>query len=160
MATKATTKKKVAAPKPKAEPKPVGISAIAQDFVAIADEISVLESRVETLKEKKKGLSEQLVGMFTDEAVEKLTVSDAANTRRTLYIHTSVYAKLKEGLEREHGLEALRLSKLQGFIAEQWNTQTLSAWVREQQRNGEAIPDPMQKVFTFDPKHEIRVNRS
>lgn len=136
------------------------ITGVAQQYIELYDEIKAKKAEIKALEEKADAVNKRLLDLFTEDSVEKLTVSDASGQGRTLFVYTSMWAKLKDGLDKDIGLAALRKAKLTGLISENWNASQFSSWVREQQREGKEIPKAIADAFNFNPTYEVRVNKA
>lgn len=73
---------------------------------------------------------------------------------RLLSLRRQVWARV---LDREHVAEALREAGLETFLTP--NTQTLSAWLREKEENGEPLPPGLEGIVGTFEKFSLAVRK-
>lgn len=138
--------------------KPKKIVAVVSEFNDLLQEIKAVEAQLETLKSRKRSMSDALVQRFSDEGVEKLGF-DTEDGPRSASLYKVMYARMREGVDTEEALKALRKNGLGDLIKESWNASTLSAWFREQDREGKSVPPGLDAVFSAEPNWEVRVTK-
>lgn len=138
--------------------KPKKIVAVVSEFNDLLQEIKAVEAQLEVLKSRKRSMSDALVQRFSDEGVEKLGF-DTDDGPRNASLYKVMYARMREGVDTEEALKALRKNGLGDLIKESWNASTLSAWFREQDREGKSVPAGLDAVFSAEPNWEVRVTK-
>lgn len=129
-----------------------------------------LQERLDEVQGQLTKLEQELLSEFEQAGVEKLTVDGA-----TVYIHTQLWAGVaKSGdvateEDKRRAMEALRASGLDDYVYETFNTNSLSAYVREQlaqapleirmdpARWHEALPEPLHGAITITERQSLRV---
>jgi len=81
-------------------------------------------------------LTSRILDRWTDDGVDSVKMDG-----KTIYVRRSIYAKV---LDREHVAEAMREAGLDSMLTP--NTNTLSAWLREREDNGEPIPPALDGI--------------
>ena len=125
-----------------------------QRFVKIEHERRELEGKLAVLKQEKDLLETELLEIFEGSGVQSTKVDGL-----TVYIHRQLWALAKDG-EKGKVCDALEGAGLQDFIQRTYNTQTLSAYVRELQRNGETLPPDVAGTLNIEEKYSLRTRRS
>lgn len=111
------------------------------------------------LDEKSRQLGKQLIEMepalirhMTD--LETNTVNFKGGI--TLKKDSTIYAK-KKVEEKKLIIEALRKSGLDYLLAENYNSNSLSAYVRERYNSGKDLPEALAEVIEADPVEKLKV---
>jgi hypothetical protein len=107
-------------------------------FIEIMEKIRAHEGEIDDLKEKKKALEEKLLANFRKAGIDRVTVEG-----KTIWLRRDVRASA--GGNMEGLVSALREEGQDEFIKESVNANTLSAWVREFDPNGDLPPDEIKK---------------
>jgi len=81
-------------------------------------------------------MTSRILDRWTDDGVDSVKMDG-----KTIYVRRSIYAKV---LDREHVAEAMREAGLDSMLTP--NTNTLSAWLREREDNGEPIPPALDGI--------------
>ena len=105
-----------------------------KEFVSLEGQKITLDAELKQVKQKLDELEELLVPQFIEDGVPSITVDVEGHTR-TVRIEQEVYASPLN--DREEVIEALRASELGQYVAENYNTQSLTAFVREVKREVE-----------------------
>ena len=119
------------------------------------------EANLKGITQELIAIQEVLVPQFLAAGMQSQKLADG----RTFYLRREEWAYPKSlenggGLGSEGVLHALRESGLGDMIHETYNTQTLSAYVREKERASEELPGPLAGAIDVVTKTEIRVRRS
>ncbi len=77
--------------------------------------------------------------------------------RTTLYLHRQVWASPAEGKERTDVAAALVAAGMGELVNPNYNSNTLSAWVRERVKADEAIPAGLADVLNITERIEVNV---
>ena len=119
------------------------------------------EAELKDITAELTAIQEVLVPQFMAAGMQSQKLADG----RTFYLRKEEWAYPKS-VENGGGrgsagvLEALVASGLGDMVHETYNTQTLSAYVREKERAGEELPAPLVEAIDVVVKTEIRVRRS
>ncbi len=75
--------------------------------------------------------------------------------RMTLYLHRQVWASPAEGKNRSDVAAALQANGMGELVNPNYNSNTLSAWVRERVKSEEAIPSGLADVLNITERVEV-----
>ena len=121
-------------------------------LVTINAELKELSEQEKKLKEEREKIEPLILDYFAEEGIEKITV-----TGMTLFPVKEIWASLTKG--NKEGLKILREHGLEDYIYETVNSQSISAFVREFERNEEEIPDWVHKALNVSEKFRVRVRK-
>lgn len=122
----------------------------------LKNDLKDVNSEIEALEEK-------LLPQFEAAGVQNMRINGM-----TVYIHRQLWAGAPEG-NREAVIGALRASGLEDYVVENFNTQSLSAWVREQVAMSDddeledvydALPESFRGNVNISERFELRSRRS
>ena len=128
---------------------------------------SSLELELKSVKDRLEQLEPKVIEHFTDTGTSKVT-----RNGYTVYLNETLWAKLRPAQFDEEGrlicsaatsedvTEALKACGLGQFVSEKYNTQTLSAQLREWERDGVAMPPELAEVLTSSKVHSARVRKA
>lgn len=133
------------------------MASIGLQYAELCDEINARKAELKELGERKDAMSDQLIERMSADSTLKFTVKDKADKARTIYIHKQTWAKLAEGMTKEDGVKALKKAKLGDMVKEDYNSNTLSAFIRECEDAKRPLPKALISTFTFNPTYEARV---
>lgn len=95
-----------------------------------------LEARLKTVNSEREHITQTILDRWSEDGTQSIKLDG-----KTVYLRRSVYAKV---LDREHVAEALREAGLDSMLTP--NTNTLSAWLREKEENGEPMPPGLDGI--------------
>lgn len=96
-------------------------------------------------------------GKLMDKFEKEGQTSSKLSTGETIYIHSQYWAKLKEGVTKENVLDTLRSIGLGHIISETYNSNTLSAHIRELKKEKQDIPEELVNVLEIEPTFDVRI---
>jgi len=99
-----------------------------REFVSLEKKKKDLDAELKAAKQRLDELEEIIIPMFVADGVPSMAV-EADGMTRTLSIYQDVYASPLN--EREEVVAALKLSELGAYVAENYNTNSLTSYVRE-----------------------------
>jgi len=114
-----------------------------KEFVCLENRKRDLDAELKGVKAKLDELEEALVPQFIEAGLTKATVDG-----RTVSLAQEIYASPLDG--RERVVEALKASELAQYVSENYNTNSLSAFVREVARDVAAQAEREDRIFTED----------
>lgn len=137
-----------------------------KEFVCLENRKRDLDSELKATKQKLDDLEQVLVPQFIDDGVQRMTVDN-----RTVSLAQDIYASPVG--ERADVVAALKASELGQYVAENYNTNSLTAFVREVARDvavlagregrpyGEdevlkALPQPLGTALKVSFIHSLR----
>ncbi len=78
---------------------------------------------------------------------------------RTVYVERKLWAKAKDG-DKPSVCKALKRCRLGDYVEETFNTNSLSAYVRELDREGRQMPPSLVAVLDVSEVFKLRTRRS
>jgi len=134
-------------------------------FVEIEKARRELETRLEELKAERATLEEELLRQFQESGIDSMRVDGM-----TVYLKREIWAGAKDG-DYERACRALREAGLDQYVQERFNTQSLSAYVREQARllaDDTAgpdeilavLPEPLRDAISVTEKFSLRTRKA
>jgi len=112
-------------------------------LIYLTEEKSALQTRLREIEEDIKGLSEQLSEQFAAAGINHVTVDD-----HTVYLHRQLWASVRGANEEEKHAACAILEEhgLGWMVQPSVNSNTLSAWLREQEEAYDSFDDLMQNM--------------
>ena len=123
-------------------------------FVALEERRRQLEAEIDTLKAEAAELEQALMPQFEQAGIERVSVDS-----RTVYVERKLWASAKNG-DRQALCKALKRARLSQFVQETFNSQSLSALVREWDRDGRPMPPSLREVLEVSEVFKLRTRRS
>ena len=114
-----------------------------REFVSLENRKKDLDAELKSVKQQLDDLEEALVPQFIEDGVQRMTVDG-----RTVSIQQDVYASPLN--DREDVVDALKQSELGQYVAENYNTNSLTAFVRELKRDVELRAKNENRIYTED----------
>jgi hypothetical protein len=98
-------------------------------------------------------LEAELLSEFERAGIQNMKVNGV-----TVYLHRQVWANAREG-DYDRACAALLDAGLPELVERRFNTNRLSAWVRERTREGEEIPDALKDGIEISERFSIRTRK-
>ncbi len=122
-----------------------------KEFVALEDEEDALKATLKVIGTRLAELSESLTQQFVQDGIQSTRIDG-----RTVYLRRDIYASAKDG-NKEAVVAALKACNLGQYVKEDYNANSLKAYVREMVREaeeqaraeGRVIDDPAKAL----PEH-------
>ncbi|HPH11488.1 MAG TPA: hypothetical protein PKW59_11525 [Thermotogota bacterium] len=120
------------------------------------------------LNNQKKGLNEELDRVKTniDELEEKILeefaeagISSIKAFGANVFIAPQLFVSPKDG-DRPRLIAALKNTGLNEFVQENFNTNTLKAYVKEQRNNGFELPQELEDAMKITETFELRIRKA
>lgn len=130
-------------------------TAVSEEFARLTVKKRALEADLRAVEERLRGVEEVLSAQMIDSRTQRLTIGlDDAGVQVTLYLQRERWAK---ATDPEALAAALRANGLGAMIKpESVNTQTLSAYVREQVDGGMEIPADVSAAIEVTEAVRVR----
>lgn len=122
-------------------------------YVRLDTERKELETKIARVKDKQKECEETLKRQFEKAGVQSVKVDG-----NSVYIMRQLWASAKDG-DRQAVCAALKKGGMEDYVAENFNTQSLSAYVRELDGLGDPLPDGLKECVQVVEKFSIRVRK-
>jgi len=123
-------------------------------FVALEERRRQLETEIDTVKAEAAELEQRLLPEFERGGLEKISIDG-----RTVYLERKLWAKAKDG-DKAVVCKALKRAHLGDFVEETFNTNSLSAYVRELDREERPLPPTLHGVLEISEVFKLRTRRS
>jgi hypothetical protein len=78
----------------------------------------------------------------------------------TVYLQRNLWAQVDQAFSKEDVIGRLRESGLDHFVRDSYSTQTLSAWLRDLESEGDTLPPALEGVIRPFEKYQLRTRRS
>jgi hypothetical protein len=118
-----------------------------REFVSLETHKKELDADLKATKQRLDELEQQIIPMFVEEGVPSMTV-EADGVKRTLSIYPDVYASPLN--DREAVVDALKQAGLDQYVAENYNTNSLTSFVREIWKELLATAGREKRIVTED----------
>jgi hypothetical protein len=127
------------------------IESLTKRYVGLADLERELKAKLDEVQKSKAEIEPQIMDHWANHGIESQRVNGV-----TIYPHRQVWAS--HGGDPQRAVAAMRAVGLDDLVTV--NSQTLSAWVREKQANGEAIPPEVEGAIIVTERVSLRTRRS
>jgi hypothetical protein len=131
---------------------------LAKQFGSLIARKREVEDELRAVKSEIAALEPLLLEELRNNQMERLSVS-TGNGSVTLYTHKLLVAKPKDG-NRPQVVATLKANGLADLVSENYNSNTLSAYVREHLANGEMLPAALAEVIETEEIVSLRGRRS
>ena len=121
-----------------------------REFVSLENRKRQLDIELKEVKQNLDDLEELIIPQFIEAGVPSMTV-EVDGQRRTLSVYPDVYASPLN--DREEVIAALKSSELGQYVAENYNTNSLTALVREVWRD---VLDEAKKANRIATEDDVR----
>ena len=118
----------------------------------------MLEAKLEEIKARLTETQQEILDQFARDGVSSVKVTDG-NEDATIYLHKQMWARPKDG-DYVATCFALRRNGLSSFVKETVNLQTLSAYVREQEKEGQPLPSDVAETLDVRTEYAVRVRKA
>lgn len=123
-------------------------------FVALEERRRELEGEIDRIKAEATELESSLMPQFEQAGIERVSIDG-----RTVFIERRLWASAKNG-DKLAVCKALKRARLSEFVQESFNSQSLSALVREWDREGRPVPPSLREVLEVSEVFKLRTRRS
>ena len=125
-----------------------------RDFITLDQEKKVLEAQLQILKQQIADLQPGLKDDFAREGVNSINLDGV-----TVYLHRALWARPAQGQTTQQLADALKSCGLQDFVHETCNLNTLSAYLRELERNGQPMPEDLVGILNLEEVFTVRATK-
>jgi len=126
-----------------------------REYVRLRRRQAEADAQAAAVKQQADELEQRLLEEFAQDGVQNMNVEGT-----TVYVHRSLNASVDPAYEREQVIERLRDAGLDHFVRDSYNSQTLSAWFRDLDREGEPLPPSLEGVIVPFERFSLRTRRS
>jgi len=131
---------------------------LARRFAALTARKRELNDQLQEVRDAIADLEPSLMNEMIEAQVDSLPIT-ANGEKITLYFHRVLWAKAKNGDKRKVAT-TLKRCGMSDLVQENYNTSTLSAYVRERLANGQKLQPTLERVLDLDEVISIRGRRS
>lgn len=114
-------------------------------FVALENRKKELKAELEAVEAELTELDADLQPEFVEAGIQSVRCDG-----RTLYLHRQFWAGMVDG-DRPRAVTALRTAGMDDYVFETFNTQSLSAYVRERVKSGQEDGQLVEDVYMLLP---------
>jgi len=126
---------------------------IFKELVALDEEKANLNKRLGEITARRADIETFIVDQMVDSGIDKITING-----RTLSISSMKWAKIES--TREQVIAALKEAGLEEYVTIGFNSQSLSAYIRNQLESGEPLPPELNGHVGVDTKIGVRSNKA
>ena len=127
-----------------------------KEFVEKDARKQALKRELNQLNKELNELEPELLESFAEEGVESIKVDG-----RIVFLHRQIWAQVVGGAcNRPLAVEALKRAGLSDFVSENFNSNQLSAYMRELERNGEPLPEEFDGILEANEKFSLRTRKA
>lgn len=124
-----------------------------QERLDLQRQATVLDERLKVLE------GEILEEIAAGDGAPLVKVDTSAYGRVTVYLERRIWAKCT-GEDWPRACAALQDAGLGEYVQQRYNTQSLSAYLRELDKSGDPLPEPLVGAIEADARLSIRTRRS
>ena len=132
---------------------------IIKRFAELTAEKKKAEEKLRAIKDELSGIEPTLLQELIENQVDRLPVTTDDGDRITVFIHTQAGARPVDG-DKEAVVRTLKKCGMSDFVQETYNTNSLSAYVRERLAHGQDLQPTLKEVSRVDEVTSIRGKRS
>lgn len=152
----------------------MSITQDAKRFAQLDKEEKDLNAQLELIKSEKSEIEARLLEEMSDEGIPKVTVelpngNGGPPDKRTVFSRREIWAG-HQG-DRDALINALKMSGMEDMVKENFNTQSLSAWVREYATADDGtnlspeeiiskLPEQLKEHIKVSEKYMVRTTKS
>jgi hypothetical protein len=123
------------------------------DYVETNEHIKELKADLKLAEQAKKDLEPRALAELERAGVQNIKIAGS-----TVFVHRQLWARAKDG-NKEAAVAALKAAGLSHIVSETFNTQTLSAYVRELDTDSEELDDELAAVLDITEDFSLRCRR-
>lgn len=124
-------------------------------YLELTERRRELEDRLAAVKAEAAEVERDVLDGFAADGIDRMTVDG-----RTVYLHSQIWASRPEGVETEDVVAALHSAGLGHMVNERYSSQTISAYLRDLEREGEELPPALVGRLEPTVKFSARVRRA
>tara|TARA_R110000824_G_scaffold212829_2_gene399146 strand:- start:203 stop:664 length:462 start_codon:yes stop_codon:yes gene_type:complete len=132
---------------------------IVKQFALLTARKKKLEDELRSVKDEMAAIEPAILQELVDNQLDRLPVVTGGGDRITVFIHRQAWVRPKDG-NKEAVVKTLKKCGLSDFVSESYNTNSLSAYVRERLANGLDLQPTLKAVVRIDEVTSIRGKRS
>lgn len=134
-----------------------------REFAELQARKAELNEEIDAINERCGELKPKILEEFEREGVPRLPIAGLG----TVHLHRTGWARVVAAgggkptkQDKAAAREALRACGMGEFVQESYNTQTVSAWMREMAREGEDLPPELDGKLRYEEEFDVRFRRT
>lgn len=121
-------------------------------FVELKNKVKEFEAVTDTLKDELKTLEAAIIEDFATTGIDKITING-----QTIFIQKQIWAKVED---KQKAIDMLKASEYYNhYVYETYNTQQISAVIREYIKNGDEIPPEFKDVIGYSETFNVKMTK-
>ena len=121
-------------------------------YITVTEEKKAMELKAKQLGADLEKLEQVLIEDFAASGVQNMNLDG-----HTVYMHRQLWASAPDA---EQAIAVFTELGLEDLVQTSVPSQRLSAWVREQDKEGKEISEPIQRVIKITEEQSLRVKKS
>lgn len=121
-----------------------------KQLIEIKKQLDELDAQTKKLKAEFEALEPEVITYLEQEGLDRVTLDG-----RTVSIRRQLWASVNK--ENPFALDILRDNGLGDFIEEKVNSQRISSYVREFEKNGQEIPEWCSEALNISEKFNVSI---
>lgn len=120
-----------------------------KQLIEIKKQLDELDAQTKKLKAEFEALGPEVIQYLEQEGLDRVTMDG-----RTVFVRRQLWASVKKD---PFALDILRDNGLGDFIEEKVNSQRISSYVREFEKNGQEIPEWCSEALNISEKFNVSI---
>lgn len=112
-----------------------------------------LQEELRAVEAESQAIETELMAEFERSGIQNMKVNGL-----TVYLHRQVWANARNG-DYEGACTALLEAGLPELVERRFNTNRLSAWVRERTKEGEELPETLKQSLEISERFSLRTRK-
>ena len=120
--------------------------------IELKNQQKTLETSIDVIKDELKTLEASIIEDFATAGIDKITING-----QTIFIQKQIWAKVED---KQKAIDMLKASEYYNhYVYETYNTQQISAVIREYIKNGDEIPKELSDVIGYSETFNVKVTK-
>jgi len=137
-------------------PEPGDFQSRVREYSRLRRQQSDNEDAAKSIKDKADELEKELLDEWAQYELQNQKLADGS----TVYLDRKLWARVEEGVDKGDVLDALVEAGHEEFVTRTFNSNTLSAWLRELERDGTPLPEPLVGKLSTSEVFKLKIRRS
>lgn len=131
-------------------------TALLRSYVELRQRQKERTAQADAIKAEANEVEKELLEQFGNEGTDSMRITMPDGSKRTVYLHRQLWARVEEGVDRAAICHAFQEIGLDQFVSESFNSQTVSSWMRDLEREGEDLPGELKGLLTGVEVFQVR----
>lgn len=129
--------------------------ALLKEYVQMSALKKSIEEELESVKVRLAEIEPQLLDEFAEAGMQSANIDG-----HTIYIQRQLWAKVEDGASKDDVILGLKAAGYSDYVNETYNTQQVSALLREWDKQELPIPAPLEGKLGSTEKFSLRVRKA